>query len=1139
MSTIHDRNKSRKRYSMDSYIDDTTNTNLQVSTVVQPIRNTGVKPDVPDRENNIATPNGSDINEYVERANDAMSLVNDIVLKNYLSRLSDMEIVESSNISTDGIILYKINKMVYEKDEYATDKFISAVSAMTFADCSIFLIVDGHKNQTDFYLGVRCDDDNRTASSVAETFVNAIRGQFPGIQMNTISCIDNDAKVSEQDKLFHHLRKAKSVSSCVGIPSVKTKEQSRTNSGYIQGIEKLALAMRGKEYTAIILAQNSTADEIMNVRSGYENLYTQLSAQATQQLSYATNESLANAYNRTKGYSDGITHGISHTDSKSNAHTVGKTQSTTTTKGESKSNAWGKVGKIAGPLNTAGAILTATGLGAPLGLALMGLGATATVAGAIGEKNISNSTSHNVGSSISDTETNGSSDTTNESNSHQENFSETDGQTSTIGSSKNFTLTVHNKNIEELLKRIDIQLQRIKQAESLGLWQTGTYFLSYDNDRSTAETAATIFRSIMQGENSGVETSAINSWYLDAQNHNKAFEILPTAISNFTHPVFSYNVNGSDVDIQVTGTSLISSSELAMMMGLPRKSVPGFPVIEHAALGKEVVKTSSDYEKTKELTIGNIFDQGEEQVNPVSLSVESLTGHTFVTGATGSGKSETIYSLINGLKKQGKRFLVIEPAKGEYKKVFGNANVFGTNPKISKLLHINPFKFPKEVHVLEHIDRIIEIFNACWPMYAAMPAILKDSILAAYESIGWDMFNSENKYSPELYPTFADVLAELKNILNNSEFHDDAKGNYKGALETRIKSLTNGIVGEIFSYNENGDEVLFDEDTIIDISRIGSQETKALIMGILIMRLNEYRMSKGEQPNSSLKHVTVLEEAHNILKNSTANQNIEGGNVAAKAVEMISNSIAEMRTYGEGFIIADQSPNAVDISAIRNTNTKIIMRLPETEDRQTAGKASAMKDNQIDEIAKLPTGVAVVYQNNWEEPVLCKITKSDFERVESKGDSELQKHDNNTFTAELLKFFLQGRIDAKNEFDLDLIKREIVKEKLPAAIKIAFFDAAAEYEKDKDKPISLWSDDNFVLLSSMVTELFDFSNYRLVNHNIQGLENAIIKVVKQSNQIPENLHIVICQCILRRLSLENNEWGKIYDEWMESKKKNS
>ena len=68
-----------------------------------------------------------------------------------------------------------------------------------------------------------------------------------------------------------------------------------------------------------------------------------------------------------------------------------------------------------------------------------------------------------------------------------------------------------------------------------------------------------------------------------------------------------------------------------------------------------------------------------------------------------------------------------------------------------------------------------------------------------------------------------------------------------------------------------------------------------------------------------MRHITILEEAHNILKCNSVEQGGEHGNVAGKSVEMISNAIAEMRTYGEGFIIVDQSPSAVDASAIRNT----------------------------------------------------------------------------------------------------------------------------------------------------------------------------------------------------------------------------
>ena len=92
--------------------------------------------------------------------------------------------------------------------------------------------------------------------------------------------------------------------------------------------------------------------------------------------------------------------------------------------------------------------------------------------------------------------------------------------------------------------------------------------------------------------------------------------------------------------------------------------------------------------------------------------------------------------------------------------------------------------------------------------------------------------------------------------------------------------------------------------------------------------------------------------------------------------EDIHNAIdEEMRTYGEGFIIADQSPALLDMAAIRNTNTKIIMRLPDITDRELVGKAANIDKNQITELAKLPCGVAAVYQNEWIQPVLCKVAR--------------------------------------------------------------------------------------------------------------------------------------------------------------------
>lgn len=1099
----------------------------------------------------------SEIASYHERSQNAMQLVDDIVLKNYLTKLSSLDIVPlESTLSTDDVILFKINKMVYEKDEYATDKFISVVSAMTYTHSSVFLIVEGKKENTDFYLGIKCEDEQRSKSSVAETFKSSILGQFPGAVLDDYSLIEAGAKFSRQDKLLQHIKDAVSVSSCVGIPSYKNSKGEYTNANFIQGIEKFALAMQGKEYTAVILASNVPNAEIANIRKGYEQVYTELSAMATQQLAYNTNESLANAISRTKGYSDTLnqsyTQGTSDAKGTSSTHTEGSSSTTTHTEGTSEGDIKSKLSTAL--LTVGGALLMASGVGMPAGAALLA-GTAAATAGAVGAgavgiggvlgglgKQKSESTSIAEGTNTSDAYTTSHTHTTNESHtkgtSHSENFSETDGTTSTIGSGKQFTMTIQNKRIVEVQKRIDKQLERLELCESTGLWSAGAYFMSYNTDRSVAEIAATVFRSIMQGEQSGVECSAINTWYPESDH---GYIDLLGYISSLSHPIFQYYDLNRQASIPLLPTSMLSSKELAMLVGLPRKSVPGLPVMEHISLGKEVVRLDENSSKDK-LQLGHIFDQGISRSNKVFLDTKSLTQHTFVTGATGSGKSNTLYYLISQICRQSNapKFLVIEPAKGEYKDVFGNVNVYGTNPLKTPMLRISPFKFPTGVHVLEHIDRLVEIFNVCWPMYAAMPAVLKEAMLKSYEDCGWDLDSSENKYSECLFPNFADLLNNLVIVINDSAYSEELKSNYQGALVTRVKSLNSGLYKRIFSDDELGDEALFDNNVIIDLSRVGAQETKALIMGVLIMRLGEYRANSNIKRNSDLRHITILEEAHNILKRTSQEQTMEGSNIAGKSVEMLSNAIAEMRTYGEGFIIVDQSPGAVDISAIRNTNTKIIMRLPEDSDRKVAGKASGMKEEQVDEIAKLPTGVAVVYQNDWEEPVLCKIGKYEEEEIPFSftPNTSSEKEANNT-RIEILKLLLKGRITSPIEIDIDAIEVGLSKANLSTFCKSFIYRAINEFKEGEE--VSLWKDDNFVTLSRIVTEVIEAKSEveRLANTavNFEELTNELYDFVyNKMKGLPDELSLVISQCLMRDYSLANDERKRIYSAWYQSVK---
>lgn len=1125
MSTIYDNmgNGSEDKSALDEVFG--RSANKYEEPVV--IKNAG--PEMPVQE--VIETSPSDLREYrqqIDTAKKALNLVDDVVLKSYLKRLDSMDIAsmpEAEGVDS-CIVLFKINRMVYEEDEFATDKFISAISSMSFADCSVFLVIDGYRDKTDFYLGVKNNDPKRTTASVADTFKSSLVGQFPGIDIEDCSIVEKGKKSSLQEQVLRRISNASSLSSYVGIPAFKDEDGKYDNKNYVQGTEKLAQAMQGKRYTAIILASNLTTDVVTEIRNGYETIYSQLSPMSTQQLAYSTNESLANAINRSKGVTQG----------KTKTQTIGESHTNGTSNSHSKSDSETKKSKIAVGSSVLGGFLAAVGTGlritdagAAIGLPLMAAGGAMSAFGAAGKSKTSGTTD-TYGTSQSDTENRSMSDA----KSHSETFTDSLGKTATIGSSKNYTLTIHNKHIEELMKRIDQELERISMSESTGLWSVASYFFSYDNDFASAESASTIFKSIMQGEESGVETSAINSWIDNSQK----MKMLTNSVCHLSHPVFWNNLTVNGENIKVENSSLLSSKELAMLLSLPHKSVPGFPVVEHVSLAKEVIRNNESLMK-REVSLGCIFDLGKAYTeNRVKLDVKSLTQHVFVTGSTGCGKSETIYKLINETKQVGTKFLVIEPAKGEYKNVFGDVNVFGTNPLIMPLLRINPFSFPTGVHVLEHIDRLTEIFNVCWPMYSAMPAVLKKAMLDAYESCGWDLRLSVNRLSrgEDVYPSFLDLFLSLEKVITESAYSEEVKSNYSGALLTRVESLTNGLNGEIFSVNELSNMVLFDENCIIDLSRVGSQETKSLIMGILIMRLSEYRMTGANTPNSALKHLTVLEEAHNILKRVSTEQSQEGSNMAGKSVEMITNAIAEMRTYGEGFVIVDQSPTSVDKAAIKNTNTKIVMRLPDEDDRKVSGKAAGMNDKQIDEIAKLPTGVAVVYQNDWVSPVLCKIDRMENSRVifNEQKDSILELNSENDINY-IIEFLLAGQTEnTQKAFDIIQIEKSVRAFNMPSKVRMALLDTIEEYKKNNY--ISLWNSVSIYDLSSLLTDLLGIRKEfeKCVRQYCQSkeLNKKLTDLVK--TRVP--LDYVSCRyclkCLFADFSLHSSANKKMAEEWL-------
>lgn len=444
------------------------------------------------------------------------------------------------------------------------------------------------------------------------------------------------------------------------------------------------------------------------------------------------------------------------------------------------------------------------------------------------------------------------------------------------------------------------------------------------------------------------------------------------------------------------------------------------------------------------------------------------------------------YTAFNNSVKQYE--LVNNPAESYVIKCLEKVeHVIGISA-VSQLLRINPFSFPENIHVLEHMDRLVEIFNVCWPMYAAMPAVLKNAVEKSYVDCGWDIVKSENKYGEELYPSFADVARNVKEIIDSSEYDAENKGAYKGSLLTRLQSLCNGINGMIFVADEIPKEQLFEENVIVDLSRVGSSETKSLIMGMMVLKLQEYRMSSATGMNAELNHITVLEEAHNLLRRTSNEQSAEGSNLLGKSVEMLSNAIAEMRTYGEGFIIADQAPGLMDMSVIRNTNTKIILRLPDQADRELVGRAANLNEDQITELAKLPCGVAAVYQNEWIQPVLCKVdlfAAPEKPFMFDPDDNDLDNYCKTEVEESLLNCIMEKEILRRgNKTDLKALKSKIIKSKLETCVKRDFMEYL---EHDGENAIE---------------------TLRKLIYDFLSAENAIIEA-KQCNDIVEWTRTVV------------------------------
>lgn len=421
--------------------------------------------------------------------------------------------------------------------------------------------------------------------------------------------------------------------------------------------------------------------------------------------------------------------------------------------------------------------------------------------------------------------------------------------------------------------------------------------------------------------------------------------------------------------------TILNTPQLGNLVQLPSTEMPGYQVVPSISFASALPERRS----RKPVAVGNVVQAGRMTGEWWELDLDDITKHALVTGVTGSGKTETCHFILDQLwREYSIPYLVIEPAKREYpalRRAPGHEmlTVFSPSGAVGEALRLNPFEVGDETPVQRHIDSLRCLFNASFAgLYPPMPYILEEALYRVYQEKGWDITTGQNTMNAS-FPTLNDFCAEVEDIALNSGYDRETTQNISTSLRVRLNSWRIGVKGLMLNTAESTPlDLLLTRPSVIELSDIADREVVSFVMGLVLIRLYEHVAQKN--PRANLNHVVLVEEAHRLLARGLDNSaNIEVSNIRGEAVEGFCNLLAEVRAYGEGLIIVDQSPTKLHPDAIKGTNLKIVHRLVAEDDRAVIGGSTNMSEEQQKFPAVLNTGEALVYAEGFHQPYLVRV----------------------------------------------------------------------------------------------------------------------------------------------------------------------
>ena len=881
----------------------------------------------------------------------------------------------------NNVRLLKLGEVAFDSEEDIHLPGVeSAITAMRGRGYSLLFVVQGDATRTSVYLGVsKFSPDAGDINATRDGYEAVWKANFPGTALKNVNSDD-------AEEISYKLSLCNEIGVLTGIPSLKREEKAGV---FVQGLERMIRAMRGKTYTWLTIADPIPQDDIRNALDQCRALQSDIHQLVKTDIS--------------KAVSDGKTVmlGIFGMGGKGETKGTAKTDNETATSGTSKAQTLSE--NLTKGTNKTDSDTTAGTVGVHAGV--MGFGGSVSATKA---KTKSVGTSESSTSGISDTAgtmeslAKGWANTLSNAVSSQlggggfASFGMTWTKTTTVGQE---FLNRKAEYAEEVLKAYE---KRFQEGTALGMWNLGHYFCSENPD--TYNHGIGVVTSLFSGMGSHYEPPRTIKMPKDFTNILRRFQNVYLRFGNAEaeggfqdHPLGVF-FNGP--------ATPVNTKELAVATPLAVRDVDGVSVFKRPSFG---LNADNRLEGAKSLTVGTILDKGNETRQSYRIALENLPKHLAVFGLTGSGKTNTVKNLLTQLWKVHKiPFLVIEPAKAEYRSlaeapeirddllvVSAGADNTGVCP-----LRLNPFDFEpgadndaNRVHILTHIDRLKATFNASFPMYASMPYILEEAVLEVYKERGWNLGRSSNRHcdiyaDPEVFrdyiPTLLDLYGKVEMITRKKGYAAEQQMNIEAALKARLSSLMVGSKGTMLNCVRSiPAEDLFNRPCVIELENLGDDDEKAFVMGLLVSKLYEYRKatfrkSRDEatsRPESSLKHILVIEEAHRLLGNVSENtQNTEIANPKGKAVAAFVDMLSEIRAFGQAVAVVDQLPSRVSPNIVKGTGSKIIHRILAKDDRESVGETLGLDEKQIADLSLLRVGECVAGQDGDRKAFMCKVS---------------------------------------------------------------------------------------------------------------------------------------------------------------------